>query len=182
MIENLINLIRQNAGDAITNNPAIPNERNEEAVKETGNSILSSLQGALSGGNIKDVIGMFTNGTASDNNPVVRQASGNLMDKLKQQFGLNTDQAAGIAGTVVPNVMNQLAQKTADPNDKSFDVQDIFNQLSGGKTSGMNVQGMLSKFKGGLDKDGDGDVDLQDLKSVFSGGGSVMDKVKGMFN
>ena len=176
-----MDLIRQNAGSAITNNPAIPNERNEEAVQATGNSIISSLQNALSGGGIKDVMSMFSNGTA-DNNPVVSQASGNLVETLKDRFGLSTDQAAGVADNVVPNVMNQLAQKTADPADNSFDVQNIFNQLSGGKTSGLNIQGMLGKFKGVLDKDHDGDVDLQDIQSVFSGGGSIMDKVKSMLN
>lgn len=176
-----MDLIRQNAGSAITNNPAIPNERNEEAVQATGNSIISSLQNALSGGGIKDVMRMFSNGTA-DNNPVVSQASGNLVETLKDRFGLSTDQAAGVADNVVPNVMNQLAQKTADPADNSFDVQNIFNQLSGGKTSGLNIQGMLGKFKGVLDKDHDGDVDLQDIQSVFSGGGSIMDKVKSMLN
>ena len=46
MLENLINLVRENAGDAIINNPAIPNERNEEAVQDTSNSIVSSLQNA----------------------------------------------------------------------------------------------------------------------------------------
>ena len=176
-----MDLIKKKAGSTIINNPAIPNERNEEAVQATGNSIISSLQNALSGGGIQDVMRMFSRGSA-DNNPVVNQASGNLIDTLKGQFGLDTNQAAGIADNLVPDVMNQFAQKTADPSDNGFDAQNIFNQLSGGKTSGLNIQGLLGKFKGGLDKDGDGDVDLQDLKSVFSGGGSMMDKVKSMLN
>lgn len=182
MLDNLINLVRQHAGNDIINNPAIPNERNEEAVKETGTSIISSLQSALTGGGLSQVMDMFKNGTAGSDNPLVQQASGTLTEKLQEKFGLNLDQASGLAGNLVPNVMNQLAQKTADPNDNSFNVQDIFNQLSGGKTSGTNVQGMLNKFKSGLDKDGDGDVDLQDLQSLVSGGGPVMDKVKGLFN
>ena len=74
-----------------------------------------------------------------------------------------------------------MAQKTADPNDNKFDPQDMMNNLTDGKTSGVNIQGLLSKFKTGLDKDGDGDVDLQDLKGLLSGGG-FMDSVKGFFN
>ncbi len=31
------------------------------------------------------------------------------------------------------------------------------------------------------DKDADGDMDLQDLKAIFSGSGSIVDKVKGIF-
>ena len=180
MLENLFNLVKQQAGDAIINNPAIPNEQNEEVVQEAGHSVVDSLKNALSGGQIKDVLGMFANGQADASAPVVQQATGNFMERLQSKFGLNGSQAAGIAQGLIPNVMNQLAQKTANPNDNSFDVQQIFNQLSGGKTSGLNIQSLLAKLKGGLDKDGDGDVDLQDLTSMFSGGGSVIDKLKGM--
>jgi hypothetical protein len=183
MLENLIDLIKKNAGSAITNNPAIPNDRNEEAVQEAGHSIMDTLKQAISGGNLKDVMKLFSgNQQHVDNNPVLQQASGDLAGRLQNKFGLDGEQAAGVADKLVPNVMSQLAQKTADSSDSSFNIQSIFNQLSGGKTSGVDVQGMVSKFKGKLDADGDGDVDLQDLKGLLGGGGSIMDKVKGLFN
>ena len=103
------------------------------------------------------------------------------MDRLQSRFGLNVQQAANIANNLIPTVINKLVQKAADPNNKSFDLQKIFNEVSEGKTNGLNVQGMLNKFKTGMDKDGDGDVDLQDLKAFFSGTGGLADKVKGLF-
>ncbi|MEO5562714.1 MAG: DUF937 domain-containing protein [Chitinophagaceae bacterium] len=168
MFENLIKLVRQNAGDTIIDNPAIPNERNDEAVHETGNSIIDTLKQALAGGNVKDVMKIFSGDSAQvNNNPLTRQASGSLIEKLISQFGLDGQQATKVADNLVPNVMNQLSQKTANPSDKSFDIQSIFNHLSGGKTGGMDIQGLLSKFKRGLDTDHDGDVDMQDLKGLF---------------
>ena len=182
MLENLINLVRQNAGDAVINNPAIPNEKNEDAVKGAGGSIIASLQNALSGGKITDVLGYFKNGSNASPE-IVQEATNNYANDLQTKMGLDAQQANNVASKVVPKTMDQLAAKTADPSDSSFNIQDIFNKLSGGKTGGMNIQSMLNKFGGGnLDKDGDGDVDLQDLKSMFAGGGGMMDKVKGLFS
>ena len=182
MVENLNNLVKENADAAIINNTAIPNERNEEAVQEASSSIEESLKTSLSGGNVKEVAGLF-NGTPESvtNSPVTQQATGNFIDRLQKRFGLDVAQAANIANNLIPTVVKRLVQKTSDPADKSFDLQKIFNEVSGGKTEGMNVQGMMTKFKASMDKDGDGDVDMDDLKAFFSGNGGVVDKVKNLF-
>jgi hypothetical protein len=177
-----MDLIKQNAGDSIVNNPAIPNERNDEAIEEAKNSIVDNLQNALSGGGVKNVLSMFGGNEANvDQNPLVQQTSNDLTQRLQDKFNLDGQQASGIAGNLIPNILKQFAGKTADPGNNSFQIQDIFNQLSGGRTSGLDIGGLVSKYKGKLDADHDGDVDLQDLKGMFSGG-NVMDKVKGMFN
>ncbi|MES2647181.1 MAG: hypothetical protein V4717_09920 [Bacteroidota bacterium] len=182
MIDKLINLIRQNANDGIINNNAIPNEKNEQAVETAGSSIMATLQNALSGGRIKDVLGFFKSGNPQSET-IVQEATANYANELQSNVGISETAAAAAASQVVPQAMQQLAQKTVDPSDNSFNIQDIFNNLSGGKTGGMDLQGMLNKFGGGkLDKDGDGDVDLADLKSMFSGNGGMMDKVKGLFS
>jgi hypothetical protein len=182
MVENLNGLVKENANATIITNAAIPNERNEEAVQEASSAIEQSLKNSLSGGNVKEVANLF-NG-AGDNitaNPVTQQATGNFIDRLQSRFGLNVQQSANIANNLIPTVLKRLVQKTGDPADNSFSIQKIFNEVSGGKTEGMNVQEMLTKFKGSMDKDGDGDVDLQDLKSFFAGSGGVVDKIKGLF-
>jgi hypothetical protein len=183
MLDNLLNLVKQQAGSSIVNNPEIPNEQNEEAVAAAGQGISGGLQQLLSQGGIKDVMSLFSgNQDINDSNPAVQQVSGNVIQNLMDKIGLNQQQASSVAGGLVPDVLKNLVHKTNDPNDGSFDIQGIFNSLSGGSTSGMNIQSMLNKFKGGLDVDGDGDVDLQDLTAAFSGkGGGVMDTLKGLF-
>ena len=153
MLNNIIDLVRQNAGDTIVNNPAIPNEKNDEAVNEAGNSIIDTLKSFVSGGKAQDLIGMLSGGQADSSAPVVQQASGDLTNRLQNKFGLDQLQASGIAGGLVTKVLQQLGQRTADPNDNGFDLQDILKQLGGGQ---------LSSLLGG-------------------GGGSVVDKLKGMF-
>lgn len=187
MLDNLLNLVKQSAGDAIANNPAIPNGKNEEVIAEASNSITGGLQRLLSGGGLKDVLKLFSGQDGEvENSNVTRQISGGLIQNLMDKFGLDNQSAGNVASSVVPGVLSNLVQKTNDSNDNSFDIQSLFNSLSGGKTAGINLQGLLSKIKGGaLDLDGDGDTDMQDLLSLFNsgrnGGGGLMDKVKGLF-
>ena len=182
MIDNLNSLVKQHADAAIINNPAIPNERNEEAVQEASTAIEDSLKTSLSGGNVKEVANLF-DGTNENitANPVAQKATGNFIDRLEKRFGLNVSQAANIANNLIPTVLKRLVQKASDPTDKSFDIQKIFNEVSSGKTEGLNVQAMLARLKGKMDQDHDGDIDFQDLKAFFAGNGGVIDKVKGLF-
>jgi len=55
MLDELFNLVKQNAGTAIVNNPAIPNEKNDEVINEASSSIAGGLQGMFSGGGVQDL-------------------------------------------------------------------------------------------------------------------------------
>ena len=59
MFENLLNLVKENAGDAIINNPAIPNEKNDEAINTTTNSIVETLKAQVTSGNLSSITDMF---------------------------------------------------------------------------------------------------------------------------
>lgn len=162
MIENLLNLIRENAGDSIINNPDIPNERNDEAIQATGASILTGLQGMMAQGNVKEVLGMFAQGEVDQNNPVVQNLSGNVISDMMGRFGMDSGKAGSLVGSLLPMILSQLVRKTNDPANNGFSLDGLFGQLSGGRTSGMNLEGLVGKLAGGgLDRDGDGDVDFR---------------------
>ncbi len=186
MLDSLLNLVKEQAGDAILKNSAIPDNRKDEVVNEAANSIQGGFENLLSQGNINDVLKLFSGqGTAQNN--LSQQFSGNLVQSLMGKFGLDNNAANGVAGSLIPAVLGSLVKRTNDPNDSAFNIQDLFNNFSGGKTSGFNIQSLLSKVQNGaLDLDGDGDTDLQDIMLLLSGGkgggGGLMDTIKGIFN
>lgn len=141
MFDNLLDLVKQNAGNAIINNPAIPNQHNDAAINTAGNSIMNTLTQQASGGNMNQIMSMFQNG-ASQNNPVMNSITNNVSGDLAKQFNLDNTAASGIAQQLIPQVMSQLVSKTNDPNDKSFDLNSIMGALGG---SG-GIGGMLGGF------------------------------------
>ncbi len=196
MFEQLMNLVKQNSGEAVINNPAVPNEQNEEVMSAASGSIMDTLKGMMSGGGAGSVLNLFNNQNSNadvSNHPVTQNVSSNLVSTLMSKFGIGGDKAGGIASMLIPMVMSKLVSKTNDSNDSSFDIQGIFNSLSGNKTSGMDVGSLVSNFGGNaLDKNNDGKVNLADLTAAFSGnnsneneqqqgGGGIMDTLSGLF-
>ena len=169
MLENLLNLIRAHAEDSIINNPAIPNERNEEAINTTSDSIINGLQNALASGNINDVMHMFNSSHNVTGSPVAQGIQNNLIENLMHRFGLQNSQASGIAASIIPIVLKQLVHKTNDPNDNSFNIQGIFNQLSGGKTGGLDIGGLITQFTGRGQQQNSGGGIFDTLKGLFGG-------------
>ena len=162
MFENLVELVKSNAGDAVINNTEVPNEHNDAVINHASGSIMDSLKSQLAGGNFADVLSTLGGKTGSTNNPVVSNIISSVSSSLMAKFGLSSAAAASVSSGLVPNVMNQLVSKTNDPNDTSFDLGGIFNSLTGGKTQGMDLSNLLS-----------GGGNLQDIASKFTGGANA---------
>ena len=161
MLENIIDLVRQHAGDAIINNPAIPNEKNEEAVSDASNSIIAGLKGAVANGNIDGVVNLFKGGAhAAGSSPVAQNIQNGYAQDLVHKFGLDHGKASQIAGSLIPIVLQKFIHKTNDSNDNSFNLQNIIGSLTGG----AGLQDILGKSGGGGNDTG----------------GGIMDKIKGM--
>lgn len=165
MFEQLLDLVKENAQDAIVNNNAIPNQHNEAAIGEAGNAIQSVLGNALQGGNLQDVLGMFGNAQNLSSNPLVGNIVSQLAGSLGSKFGVDGAQAQNIAGSLIPQVLSKLTAKTNDPNDSSFNINDIMGSLSGGKgTGGVDFSNVVSQMQNGKG------VDLAGLAGQFLGG------------
>ncbi|RFM29886.1 DUF937 domain-containing protein [Deminuibacter soli] len=182
MLEQLTNLVQQFVGS----NNAVPDEHKAAVAQDATQAVEGGIKQALQSGNVSDVMRLFSGNADVAANPVTQNIQGGLVQSLVQKLGIDQSQAAGMASSLIPGILGQLVHKTNDPNDSSFDLQGIINHFSGGSTSGFDVHGLMNKFKSALDKDKDGDVDMDDLKALFTGGGTqggggLLDKVKSFF-
>jgi hypothetical protein len=195
MLEQLLDLIKQQGEETVVRNPAIPNEQNSQVLSDAGSSIMNGLQGALAGGGLNQVMKLFSGGGSGGssilNNPLVQNIVQSFTGQLTNRFQVNPAQAAQVSSNLIPQVLQQFTGKVADPNDSSIDINSVMQSLTGGQTSGINFQNLLQKFQGaGGDVDGDGDTDLQDIIARVSGGarqsagssGGIADMMKGLFN
>lgn len=171
MLENLEQLVRQYSQDAIVNNPAVPNEQNESAIQATSTSIFDALKGQLASGNVAELANMFNSEQVGEGNAVAQQATSGLTDKLAA-FGINAETAKGIGAAIIPVILGKLANKTNDPNDSSFNIQDILGKLAGGNDGKFDLTDVIGMFNGGNQNQANGQATE----------GNVIDKLKGLFN
>jgi uncharacterized protein YidB (DUF937 family) len=134
MLDNLINLVKEHAGDAIVKNDAIPNEHNEAAIITTANSILDTLKSQATSGNLGGIMEMFKNNGTS--NSLSSSISNNVIGEFTKKFGMDSAPASSIASSLIPKVMESFTKKTNDPNDSSFNLQDVVKNI-GGDAGGM---------------------------------------------
>jgi hypothetical protein len=143
MLENLQNLVRESASESIINNPAIPNDRNEEVIADASSSIVSGLKTAVASGNTEELLSLFKNGpAAASTSPVAQNIQGGFAKNLMQKFGLDSGKAGGIAAALIPIVLQKLVHKTNDPNDNSFDLSSVLGSLTGGGGIGSIINGL----------------------------------------
>lgn len=168
MLDQLIQIVQQNAQTDVVENNAVPNEYNEGVMSEASNTIMDSLQQLIAQGKT-DQIDALANDD-QDGSQAMGFISGNFIENISQKFGIDKGAASGIAASMLPKILGSFFGKAKDPNDSSFNMQDIFSSLTSGKGSAQgNIQDTISSIgsKLGLDKDNDGDVDINDVIGMF---------------
>lgn len=192
MLDQLFSLVKEMGAAPVIENPVVPNEQNEAVLVSATQSVTEEMQTTLAGGGLQQVLSLFggqNTGSEAGSHPLVQSILANFSGKLTGQHGLSTDQAGQVAGDLIPSVLSQLVNRTNDPGDSRFDLNGLIGSLTGGGGQLPDMNGILSRFsKGGLDADGDGKVELEDIISKVSGaasqarggsGGGMMDMIQG---
>lgn len=193
MLKELFDLVKGNATETVINNPEIPNEHNEEVVAEATNTVASGLRNVVAGGGVQSLLNLFGSGGDKKSllsNPIVSMMMGHFAGKLMNKFGLNNSQANNVSGNLIPNVLGSLINKTHDPNDSGFSLENLLGSITGnkniagGQSSGGGISDLLKQFGGGNEGGGGGVMDI--IKGLAGGAqqqqqknGNLLDLIKG---
>jgi len=200
MLENLFSLVKEYAGDAVVNNPAVPNDENDAVTAEATKTVAGGLQNMLAGGGLENVLSLFNSGQQQGSNdllknPIVNMMIGHFAGKLMNKYGLGSNEANGVANNLIPSVIGGLINRTNDPNNSSFDINSLIGSLTGGGAQqantgggGFDFQNILNSFTGGGGQGtGNGLADIissvtggaQQQVQQQGGGGGLLDMIKG---
>ncbi|GAB4043538.1 hypothetical protein [Spirosoma jeollabukense] len=177
MLETLMNLVKQHAGQAVINNPAIPNAQNDSVMQTVASSIMSGLGQQAQGGGLGNLLGMVVNGGNVQQSSVTQGVQQHVEQNLMEKLGISPQVAMSVASAVVPMVLSKLMHKAADPNDSSVDGNSIMGAATG--QQGVDWMGMAGSAMA------DGKLDMNDLMRVAGqqtgGGGGLGGMLGGLF-
>ena len=145
MFEKLFMLVKNNAGTAVIDNPAIPAKYHEAVINEASSSIIEVLKNQLATGKIKELIKFFQF-SGIYNNSLVSSIINKFANKLNNFYGIEPDSALLTANSLITPVMAELVKESKDANNIDFGISNFISKLSGNRAdmSGLVNQMMVA--------------------------------------
>ncbi len=172
MLDQLLNIIKNNSQEAVVNNPAVPNQDNEAVQSTLLTSIVQGFQGEAAKGNIGGIMELLSGKQDVNQSPVVSGISQNAIGSLMDKFGISGSTAQSIVAAVLPVVLKTVISKMNNSGDSSMNANSVLGSLlagSGAQTGGFDFSQVTSAMA-------DGKLDMNDLKNI---GGSLFNGNKG---
>jgi len=135
MLDSIINLVKDEALGAISDNAGVPAEKKDAAVETTTSTIVDELKNQLTGGNISNVMNLFGSSSGSSNT-LTNSLQSSVVSALSQKVGLSPAVANSIASAVIPAIMGLISKKHSDPND-SFDLGSLVKSFTDNSKGGL---------------------------------------------
>lgn len=142
MFEKLFLLVKNNAGTAVMNNPAIPEKYRDAVLNDASSSIIEVLQKQTEGNKLKDFIKYFQFAGVF-NNPIITSAVKRFANKLNNFYGIESAEALAISNALITPVMQEMIKESKSGETKDFALGTIISKLTG-KITDVNV--LLKQF------------------------------------
>ncbi|MBA2498103.1 MAG: hypothetical protein H0V30_00080 [Chitinophagaceae bacterium] len=199
MLKEIFDLVRSTAEESVLNKTQLPAEQNEAVVAEATNTVASGLRNMVAGGGVQNILDIFGNKGGNKksllSNPLVLMMIGHFAGKLISKYKMNSNQANNIAGDLIPGVLGNLINKTNDPNDSQFSLDEILASITGGQSKQIvqekagpdgGLMDIIGQMTSGGQSNGGGLMDIigrmatgAQQQQERNGGGGLLDLIKG---
>ena len=130
MFEKLFLLVKNSAGNAVINNPEVPEKYKEAVITEASSSIIDVLKNHIESGKLKDLVSFFQLNSIRSNT-VVSSIVNKYTNRLNKYYGIAPLAAFKIADELIPAVMIQLVQHSKA--DAHKDLSAMVSHLNGNR-------------------------------------------------
>jgi len=132
MFEKLFLLVKNNAGKAVIDNPAIPARYHEAVINEASSSIIEVLKGQMENGRLKDLINYFRF-SGVYNKSLVTSMVNKFANKLNNFYGIEPHAAWAVANSLIPPVMDELVKQSKNEKNMDFGLSNLLSKLNGNR-------------------------------------------------
>lgn len=131
MFEKLFLLVKNNAGMAVIDNPAIPAKYQDAVINEASSSIIEVLKGQMETGRIKDLIRFFQ--VSGYNSSLVSSMVNKFAAKLNNFYGIDPSSAWTAANSLIPPVMLEIVKQSKNEQNMEFGLTNLLTKLNGNR-------------------------------------------------
>jgi hypothetical protein len=141
MIEQILNLVRENAQELIVNNQAIPNEQNESAIALVADTLLGGIkQMAADPSAIAGILG------GEKGSGLMDRVVSSAVQRMSSELNLSSDTANSVISQLLPKVMASFGSKLADPLNNEITINGLLQQLVGATGGQLDLGSMVEKL------------------------------------
>ena len=132
MFEKLFMLVKNNAGTAVIDNPAIPVKYHEAVINEASSSIIEVLKNQMETGRVKELVKFFQF-SGIYNNSLVSSIINKFANKLNNFYGIEPESALSAANSLITPVMAELVKESKDEKNVDFGLSNFLSKLNGNR-------------------------------------------------
>jgi hypothetical protein len=132
MFGKLYLLVKNNAGTAVIDNPAIPEKYHDAVINEATSSIIEVLKGQMEMGKMRDLVSFFQL-PGMHNKAIVKSIVNKFANKLNNFYDVDPVTALRTSNALIKPVMQELVEESKNEKNSDFGLSNLLSKLTGGQ-------------------------------------------------
>jgi len=147
MLDQILNIIKEQAGNIINANPDVPADKKAATVETTTQAVVDGMKENINMSNLSHLSDLFSGDVkaSSTMNPLLESIKNTVTSSLTQKVGLGAGTANGIAASLIPVIFKIFSEKANDPNqnEQGFNIGNLIKTFTS-NGNGINTGSLLN--------------------------------------